>query len=91
MGAFHVPASTAATVDHDLHRARRGYLNPYFSKRSMVGLVLVIHERVGKLCMRLEEAMHQGQVISLDGAFSALTADVITLRFYGQHFRLPER
>lgn len=86
VGAFDVPTSTAATVDHDLHRARRGYLNPYFSKRSMVGLESVIHERIGKLCMRLEEAMHQGQVISLDAAFSALTADVITLRFYGQHF-----
>ena len=86
VGAFDVPASTAATVDHDLHRARRGYLNPYFSKRSMVGLEPVIHERIGKLCVRFEEAMDQGQVISLDAAFSALTADVITLRFYGQHF-----
>ena len=86
VGAFDVPASTAATVEHDLHRARRGYLNPYFSKRSITGLEPVIHERIGKLCLRLEETMHQGEVMSLDAAFSALTADVITLRFYGQHY-----
>lgn len=86
VGAFAVPTSVAATVDHDHHRARRGYLSPYFSKRSIVGLEPIIHERIGRLCVRLEEAMHQGQVIGLDSAFSALTADIITLRFYGEHF-----
>lgn len=86
VAAFAVPTSVAATVDHDHHRARRGYLNPYFSKRSITGLEPIILERIGRLCMRLEEAMHQGQVIGLDSAFSALTADIITLRFYGEHF-----
>lgn len=83
--AFAVPTSAAATVDHDHHRVRRGYLNPYFSKRSIISLEPVIHERIGRLCMRLEEAMHQGQVICLDSAFSALAADIITQRFYGEH------
>lgn len=86
VAAFAVPTSVAATVEHDHHRARRSYLNPYFSKRSIIGLEPAILERIGRLCMRLEEAMHQGQVIGLDSAFSALTADIITLRFYGEHF-----
>ncbi len=86
VGAFGGPSSIFATVEHELHRARRGYLNPYFSKRAIVGLEPIIHERIGRLCMRLQEAMHQGQVIDLDSAFSALTADIITLRFYGEHF-----
>ncbi|KAF7505016.1 hypothetical protein GJ744_001470 [Endocarpon pusillum] len=85
VGAFDVPTSTAATIDHNHHRARRSYLSSYFSKRSLSQLEPIIHERIGKLCGRLEEAMQQGEVISLDGAFSALTADIITLRFYGQH------
>lgn len=86
VGAFAVPTSMAATVDHDHHRSRRGYLNPYFSKRSIIALEPIIHERIGRLCTRLEEAMHQGQAIGLDSAFSALTADIITQRFYGEHF-----
>lgn len=61
-------------------------MNPYFSKRTIVGLEPIIHERITKLCSRLEEAMHKDDVISLDRAFSAMTADIITLRFYGSHF-----
>jgi hypothetical protein len=86
VGGFSIPTSVVATIEHELHRARRGYLNPYFSKRSIVSIEPVIHERIGKFCMRLEKAMHQGEVISLDGAFSALTADVLSLRLYGHHF-----
>ncbi|RYP72025.1 hypothetical protein DL771_004494 [Monosporascus sp. 5C6A] len=86
VGAFDVPSSTAATVDHDKHRARRGYLNPYFSKRSLTNLEPTIHERITKLSSRMEQHMNNGDVLTLDGIFSALTADVICSRFYGKHF-----
>ncbi|KAE8356476.1 Trichodiene oxygenase [Aspergillus coremiiformis] len=85
VGAFDVPAATAATVDHDQHRKRRGYLNPYFAKRAITGLEPTIHERVGKLLSRFDEHMKANQVLTLDGVFAALTADVITSRFYGQN------
>ncbi|KAB8235861.1 hypothetical protein ETB97_003341 [Aspergillus alliaceus] len=85
VGAFDVPSATAATVDHDLHRQRRGYLNPYFSKRAIVGLEPTVHERITKLLSRFEEHMNKKKVLSLDGCFSALTADVITSRFYGKN------
>ena len=81
-----MPTSIMATVEDDLHRKRRGILNPYFSKRSMLDLEPLIHERISKLCLRLEEAMHQGQVVNLDSAFAALSADIISFHFYGQHF-----
>lgn len=83
---FGTPGAVIATVEHDVHRARRSYLNPYFSKRAVVGLEPVIHERIGRLCMRLEQAMHQGQPVDLVAAFAALTGDVVTQRFYGVHF-----
>nr|AAM48844.1 cytochrome P450 [Fusarium boothii]AAM48964.1 cytochrome P450 [Fusarium boothii]AAM48972.1 cytochrome P450 [Fusarium boothii]AAM48988.1 cytochrome P450 [Fusarium boothii] len=85
VGAFDVPSATAATVDHDRHRSRRGYLNPYFSKRTITNLEPFIHERVTKLLTRFQQHLDNGQVLSLDGAFCALTADVITNRFYGKH------
>jgi cytochrome P450 len=76
----------AATVDHYHHRARRGYINQYFSKRSIVDLEPIIHERVDRLCGRFKSAIQTQNVISLDSAFSALTADIITSRLYGEHF-----
>ena len=86
VAGFAVPSSVAATVDHVHHRSRRGYMNPYFSKRSIVGMESMIHERISTLCGRLEETNKEGSMISLDKAFSAMTADIITNRFYGFHY-----
>lgn len=44
-----------------------------------------IHERIGKLCDRLDASIVKGEVVPLDSAFSALTADVVTELFYGEH------
>lgn len=54
VAAFGAPSSVVSTVDHELHRAQRGYLNTFFSKRSIVDLEPIIHERFDRLCMRLE-------------------------------------
>ena len=42
-----------------------------------------MHRRIGRLCERLGDACTPGKVVSLDSAFSALTADLIMERFYG--------
>jgi cytochrome P450 len=84
--AFGVPTATAATVDHDLHRARRGYVNKYFSKRNMSTLEPIVQERLDRLCSRIDERLRTGGTLNLDGCFSALTADVISRLFYGNNF-----
>ena len=86
VAGFAVPNSVAATVDHGHHRSRRGYMNPYFSKRSIVSMEPMIHERISALCSRLDGALKEGSMISLDKAFSAMTADIITNRFFGYHY-----
>ena len=43
----------------------------------------MIHERITKLCKRFEDAIGTGEIVCLDKAFSALTADIITTRLYG--------
>ncbi|KAK4069632.1 hypothetical protein Purlil1_13680 [Purpureocillium lilacinum] len=84
-GALAVPSSVGGTIDHHRHRARRGYLNPYFSRRSIIGMEANIYERISRLCERLETSMVNKTVVCLDSAFSALTADIVTQRFYGEH------
>jgi cytochrome P450 len=86
VAAFAVPSSVAATISHDLHRSRRGYLNPYFSRRALVELEPMLHEKINQLFERLDEHFNKGAPINLDKAFAAMTADIITNRFYGSGF-----
>ncbi|KAI0849536.1 trichodiene oxygenase [Daldinia vernicosa] len=82
---FAAPSSIVATVDHQQHKARRSYLQPYFSKHSILSMEPMIHERVGKLCERIEVAMNTTKEFDLSAAILAMTGDIITQRFYGEH------
>ena len=83
--AFNVTTSIAATVDHDLRRIRRAYLSHYFSKRSIVGIEPMIHNRTNKLCRRLEEFMREGETVTLGHAFAAMTADIISYHMLDEY------
>ncbi|KAK2760521.1 benzoate 4-monooxygenase cytochrome p450 [Colletotrichum kahawae] len=69
--------SSFSTVPHDLHRLRRGALNPFFSVRSVTQLEPLIRSKVEKLSSRFGEVAQTGEVIRLDAAFMALTMDII--------------
>lgn len=83
--SYTVPESSVATVDHDLHRLRRSMMSPYFSTAAIVRLEPVIHERISRLCGRLEQCMHRRDIVNLDSAFSALASDIVTHYFFGTH------
>ncbi|KAK6207359.1 hypothetical protein LQW54_007186 [Pestalotiopsis sp. IQ-011] len=85
VAGFTVPKASLATVPHKVHRLRRSIPSPYFSKAAVVRLEPEIYERIGRLCSRLEEMMRLGQIVDLDAAFAALTADIVTTYFYGQN------
>ena len=86
LAGFAIPDSVAATVDHGLHRQRRGYMNPYFAPRAIVSMEPLIHERITAMLSRLDQAREAGTPISLNRAFSAMTADIITNHFFGYHY-----
>ncbi len=69
--------SSFSTIPHDLHRLRRGALNPYFSVRSVTQLEPVIKFKVEKLCSRFQDIAKTGEIVRLDAAFMALTMDII--------------
>jgi cytochrome P450 len=69
--------SSFATVSHDLHRLRRGPLNPFFSARSVVALEPMIRSKIEKLSARFCALAETGEVFRLDAAFMALTMDII--------------
>ena len=61
---------------------RRSVLNPFFSKRTVVEHSGIIESAVEKLCVRLEEFRKSQDPLDLRFAFSALTADVISMYSY---------
>ncbi|KAK3331479.1 cytochrome P450 [Apodospora peruviana] len=66
-----------ATVPHDLHRLRRGALNPFFSVKSVSQLEPMIRQKIEKLCGRFTAIAAANEVVRLDAAFMALTMDII--------------
>ena len=80
---FGAPYSMIATVGHDLHRFRRGLLNNFFSKKSVLELSPLIHEKASKLMRRFEESHQADTVLRLDDAFAALTGDLISQYSWG--------
>ena len=75
--------SMIATVSHDLHRFRRGLLNNFFSKKSVVELSPMMRETESKLMQRFEKAHKDNTALQLDDAFAAFTADLITQYSWG--------
>lgn len=73
-----------ATVEHDLHRMRRGAFNPYFSKASIYRLESTIMDKVRTLCSKIGQYAGTNQVIEMGAPYTALTLDVITDYDLGQ-------
>jgi cytochrome P450 len=78
------PRSAFSTPGHELHKMRRGALNPFFSKRMVGKLEPRISSKVEKLCARFRGLAGTGTVIPLHVAASAFTMDVISEYCYGE-------
>lgn len=87
---FGAPVSVISTVSHEHHRMRRGVLNSFFSKRSIVNLEPLMQEKIELLADKFKEAQQTGAIIKLDYAYAALSADVITHYCYGVSERYLE-
>ncbi|ETI26947.1 hypothetical protein G647_10046 [Cladophialophora carrionii CBS 160.54] len=80
---FAVPKAGGMTVEHEVHRKRRGALNPFFSKASIVANMPVIQEKLAVMCDRLDAIKGSRQVLDLEAVYLALTTDVLTQCSYG--------
>jgi cytochrome P450 len=81
-----VKYATNVTVDHDLHRQRRGYIAGFFGKQTILRLEPLVQQKVDKLVQKLRDAHWNGETVSSMNAFVATTADVITHYAYGESF-----
>ena len=79
------------TISHERHRLRRSALNPFFSKRSIVGIEPLIQDKVNKLCNSVERYIQSGRPLELQTAYMALTLDVISHYAWGESFGLWDK
>ncbi|KAF2109560.1 cytochrome P450 [Lophiotrema nucula] len=88
-----IPASMLGTAEHALHRHRRGAINPFFSMQNVRKLLPVVEERVGALISRLVASGEQGELVSMEYAFSAFSNDVVMQYCFGRkdnHIEAPQ-
>lgn len=67
-------SSAWGSVDHAMHRMRRGVINPFFSKQSVRRLQPVIQERVDMLLSRIGEFKNSGKPLTISLAYVSLSS-----------------
>jgi hypothetical protein len=70
--------ASIATIDHELHRLRRGAAGKYFSKEGIRQAESIIHGALARLFKRFEEHKQSGKPLTVSAANMALSSDVIT-------------
>jgi len=76
-GRFGCDTSVFTTSSDELHRVRRGALNPLFSRARIVDLQTIIRDKIGILVDRIREFQKDDRILPINRAFMALTGDVV--------------
>jgi hypothetical protein len=78
------------TVSHGLHRKRRQAVDHFFSTQSVAKLEDSIHQKIEKLCGRIEQYKKAQKPINLTDAYLALTMDIVESYSFGVSSNLLE-
>ena len=85
-GRFGCDTSVFTTGPDELHRSRRGALNPLFSRARIVDLQDIIREKIDVLLGRFREFQKDGRVLPINRAYMALTGDVVSKSYQFKPF-----
>ncbi|EON69687.1 hypothetical protein W97_08947 [Coniosporium apollinis CBS 100218] len=75
---FGAPQAAIATVDHDMHRMRRGAMGRFFSKENVRRVEPIIQTMLQQMFARMREYQQTGRPLTVSLLYSAFTADIIT-------------
>ncbi|RDW75998.1 cytochrome P450-1 [Coleophoma crateriformis] len=90
MQLFGFTEAAISTVEHDVHRIRRGAMSRMFSKDSVRRLEPIMQANLEKLFARMEEFKSSGQPLNLFPFFSAFTNDLIAEYAFGLSYNWLE-
>lgn len=89
--ALCVPHSSVGTASNEVHKIKRGAMNPIFSRQKVLDVESIVQDKVGKVIARLEWGNFSGGNIhsrdpsgmDLHHAFRAVSVDVISEFAFG--------
>jgi cytochrome P450 len=89
--ALCAPHSSVCTASNEVHKIKRGAMNPIFSRQRVLdveSIVQVLQDKVGKVILRLENSISNPRVghesgVDLHHAFRAVSVDVISEFAFG--------
>ena len=76
--ALCVPSSSFGTPQNEIHKIRRGAMNPMFSRQKVLELEGIVQEKANKVCKRMQDGVDQNKPVDLHHAFRAVSVDVIS-------------
>lgn len=85
------PQATFPTIKADVHRLRRGALNPFFSVAAIAKIEPNIKAMVNRLSDRIAKAAAQDDVVPLFYAYRCMTVDMISEYAFGKQLDLLDR
>ncbi|KAJ2907247.1 hypothetical protein MKZ38_006541 [Zalerion maritima] len=77
-GALGIEYSIFTSSSNEVHRVRRAPLNPFFSRRAVLGLQNIVRAKVSKLIRRMEKTLDSGSPFDVHSAVRAISVDVVT-------------
>ncbi|KAL4782495.1 cytochrome P450 [Aspergillus varians] len=77
-GSFGADKSTFTTSSPEVHRVKRAALNPFFSRKKVLDLEGIVHEKAQRLVTRMKKAFKSSDGVDLHHGFRAISIDVIT-------------
>lgn len=83
-GALGIDVATFGSVHNEDHRRRRAALNPFFSRKKVLELEDIVHDKADKLCRILQNNKDADKPTNIDAAFRAISVDVVTDYAFGE-------
>jgi cytochrome P450 len=86
--ALCVPHSSVGTASNEVHKIKRGAMNPIFSRQKVLDVEFIVQDKVAKVISRLENSIYNTRVgdesgVDLHHAFRAVSVDVISEFAFG--------
>lgn len=87
-GAFGNPNSSFTTPSNELHRLRRGGLNSFFSRKVVLQLEDIVHQKTELLAALVSKALETGGEVDMHHGLRAVSTDVVTDYAFGACYDL---
>ncbi|CZS93103.1 uncharacterized protein RCO7_07846 [Rhynchosporium graminicola] len=88
---FTIGYSTFSCGPNDIHRIRRGMLEPFFSRRNVMSLECIVQERALKLSDLIKTKFARKEAVDLNHAFRSVCVDVIADLAFGSCYDLMDK